>query len=52
MFEKEKKKRKMIKLSIPQLVILKSLERMHKIYHKKLSERINPDPIKRRSLLT
>lgn len=49
LFEKDKKRRKMINLSIPQLIILKSLQRMHEIYEKKLKERIDPEPFKRRS---
>lgn len=50
LFEKDKKKRKMIKVSIPMLIILKSLERMHAIYTKKLDEQINPEPFKRCTL--
>lgn len=42
---------KMIMLSIPRLVILKCLEQMHKVYMKKVKEKLEPDPIKRRRCL-
>ena len=51
LFETDKKKMKMINLSIPQLTILKSLERMHEIYTTKLKELIDPSPFERRRLL-
>ena len=47
LFVTDTKKMKMINLSIPQLIILKSLERMHQIHEKKLKEIIDPEPFKR-----
>jgi len=47
LFDVGKEKNKMILYSIPQLVVLKSIERMHSIFNVKLKEQTEPEPYHR-----